>query len=312
MAHSGSHPKGHRPAFAHLFPTLPRRLQLEPEGRGWWGGGPWGCPGAPGWAQEGAQDWPALHRASPESPDAQVTKDQNPRPVPNGATFSYLFGGRGAGRQRGGGPGRQAISPHGASFLGPCSAGTWVPSALWSPPARRHRGERALTCPAPPRPQARPLGEAPSSQPPSACSLPPLPLDSAARLRGDLLQTEPSARPPARPGPTEELRGPLSRPQGVKDPVLTAQAPPEPGCSPQWLLLEGNRFTCSGEDSGNSRGSPRSPHPVPLPAFVRSRSGDAEFPRTGNPRPKEKVKQPLPSPRPPPLLGTARFPGAAG
>lgn len=131
----------------------------------------------------------------------------NPRPVPNGATFSYLFGGRGAGRQRGGGPGRQAISPHGASFLGPCSAGTWVPSALWSPPAPRHRGERALTCPAPPRPQARPLGEAPSSQPPSARSLPPLPLDSAARLRGDLLQTEPSARPPA-PGPQRSCAPP--------------------------------------------------------------------------------------------------------
>lgn len=97
-----------------------------PEGSSWnlkVGAGELGARRGLGGRQAGlrktAQDWPAVHWASPESPDAQVGRCPKTRPPSSSQNWGdfYLLGGRGARRPERSWP-RQAISHHRAVFLG--------------------------------------------------------------------------------------------------------------------------------------------------------------------------------------------------
>lgn len=251
MAHSGSHPKGHRPASAHLFPTLPRRLQLEPVGPRAWGrvraggedtgrggggvgwGGRWGR-GAPG----RAQDWPAVHWASPETQMRRWAGDQRPEPTSSSQIWGhfvlFVWRKRSKGSERSG--------PSSRLFLT-----TGPPSSV--PPARAPRGERALTSPGPPGPQARPGAAAPSSslRVPAAALLAPWTPRLVSRATSSKQSPPPALRAP------EELRGPEPPARGPSGSHPPCRAPPKPGCS-----LQGAGGCGSEEESAPPEAAPGS------------------------------------------------------
>lgn len=96
--------------------------------------------------------------------------------------------------------------------------------------------------------------------------------------------------PPARPGPQSScvaLRASGSPPHCPD----AAQARRLPAVAAPWRGTGSRR---SMEDMGNSRGSPRGPHPV----MSAAGAGYAAFLRTGNPRPKESQATPSLTQRP--------------